>query len=781
MTKKIHKDKELPDSIPVMPLRDVVLFPGTVFPLLVGRPSSLQVIDEVFDRDRLLMLVTQTDSSLDDVEPEDLYQVGVICRITQLLRLPTGMTKILVEVQSRARAEVLFKKNGVLNAKISPIEIDVVSNSRTKAALRRAVAGFKSYVSQNESLPDELLLALDRLTQPQQLADYISAYIECDYQKKQKLLEFTDLYNQLLLLVRLLNEEIDILKLEKTIDNLTREKLSKTHKAYYLHEQMKLIRRELGEDAEEDDDDLILDYRERIRKAKMPKAVQSKALEELDRLSGMADLSPEATVVRTYLDWLCDLPWSKKSKDNIDIEDAHRILEEDHYGLLKPKERILEHLSVLELVDKMKGPILCFVGPPGVGKTSLGKSIARAMNRKFVRVSLGGVRDESEIRGHRRTYIGALPGRIIQSLKRAGKRNPVFLLDEIDKMSSDLRGDPASALLEALDPEQNSAFLDHYLDVDFDLSEVLFITTANHDDGIPPALWDRMEIIRLPGYMRNEKLHIARKFLFPKQSVANGLKEGQLEVTREAFLRIIDVYTREAGVRELERQIARICRKIARKVVEKKVKPPVRLKVSNLKSYLGVPPYHERKLQFDRKVGRATGLAWTAAGGDILSVDITLLRGKGGLVLTGQLGDVMKESARAALSYLTDHANNLGLGDDVFRGRDVHLHIPEGAVPKDGPSAGITIAAALYSAATGKAMPQDLAMTGEITLRGEVLAIGGLAEKLIAAKRYKIKTVLIPRENLPQLADLAPEVRRGIIVTPVDNLEQVWDIINSVQ
>jgi len=772
---------EIPDTLPVMPLRDVVLFPGTVFPLLVGRPASLQVIDDVFDRDRLLMLMTQSDASIEEVGPDDLFEVGVVCRITQLLKLPTGMTKILVEVISRARADLLFKKDDVLNAKVSPVEIVMSQNSRTAAALRRAVTGFRSYISQNDNLPDELLLALDRLTDAAQIADYMSAYIECDTNKKQELLEISDVYNQLLLLIRLLNEEIEILKLEKTIDNLTREKLSKTHKAYYLQEQMKLIRRELGEESEEEDDDIILDYRERIRKARMPKTVQNKALEELDRLSGMADLSPEATVVRTYLDWLCDLPWNKRTKDNIDLENANQILEEDHYGLAKPKERILEHLSVLQLVEKMKGPILCFVGPPGVGKTSLGRSIARAMNRKFVRVSLGGVRDEAEIRGHRRTYIGALPGRVIQSLKKAGKKNPVFLLDEIDKMSSDFRGDPASALLEALDPEQNNSFLDHYLDVDFDLSEILFITTANHDDGIPPALWDRMEIIRLPGYMRNEKFQIAKKFLFPKQVAANGLKENEIEITREAFFRIIDFYTREAGVRELERQISRICRKVARKIVEKKTKPPIRLKASNLKSYLGVPPYHERKLQLDRKIGRATGLAWTAAGGDILSVDIALLRGKGGLVLTGQLGDVMKESARAALSYLTDHATILGIGDDAFRGRDVHLHIPEGAVPKDGPSAGITIAAALYSAVTGKAMPQDLAMTGEITLRGEVLAIGGLAEKLIAAKRYKIKNVLIPKENLPQLAELAPELRRGIKVTPIDNLDQVWEIINSVQ
>jgi ATP-dependent Lon protease len=541
---------------------------------------------------------------------------------------------------------------------------------------------------------------------------------------------------------------------------------------------MKVIRRELGEDGE-DEDDIFLDYKKCIRKARMPKDVREKALEELDRLGGMPELSPEAAVVRTYLDWLCDLPWSKRSKDNLDIERARRILDEDHYGLEKPKERILEHLSVLKLVDRMKGPILCFVGPPGVGKTSLGRSIARAMGRRFVRVSLGGVRDEAEIRGHRRTYIGALPGRIIQNMKKAGVKNPVFLLDELDKMSADFRGDPAAALLEALDAEQNAAFLDHYLDVEFDLSEVLFLTTANYEEDIPEPLRDRMEIIRLPGYLRTEKLHIAQKFLVAKQLKANGLRAHQLSLSKEALLRIIDEYTREAGVREIERHIARICRKTARKVAEGKGKSALLIMPAQLRGLLGVSPYPERPHRLDHLVGRATGLAWTPAGGDILAIDVTLMRGRSELILTGQLGDVMKESARAALSYLRDKADSLGLNRDFFKGREIHLHIPEGAVPKDGPSAGITIAAALYSAVSGKPLPQDIAMTGEITLRGEVLGIGGLPEKLIAAKRFRLKKVLIPRANLAQLSEISPEVRRGLKVLPVDNLDQVWNILNA--
>ncbi len=775
------KDREIPDNLPVLPLRDVVLFPGTVYPLLIGRSSSLKIVDKVLKNDRLVLLIAQKDPSVEEVAPRLLYKTGVVGKIVQVLRLPTGMSKILIEVLAKAHVSEFFSRDHSINANLELIATNSDSGKKDKAALRRTIFLFKNYVALNDNLPDELLLSLDHAQNPQQIADYISAYIECNYHKKQRILEHKNLYNQLLHLTRLLKEEIEILELEKSIDSMTRQKMAKSQKIYYLQEQMRLIRKELGEDIDEEDEDIITEYRDSIKKARMPKDVQGKAYEELDRLAGMADLSPEAAVVRTYLDWLCDLPWSKRTKDNLDIEAAGLILDEDHYGLQKPKDRILEHLSVLKLVKSIKGSILCFVGPPGVGKTSLGRSIARAMNRKFIRVSLGGVRDEAEIRGHRRTYIGSLPGRIIQSLKKAGSRNPVFVLDEVDKMSSDFRGDPAAALLEALDPEQNSTFLDHYLDVDFNLSEILFITTANHDDGIPHALLDRMEIIHLPGYMRNEKLQIARKFLLPKQLKANGLEQNQVTMTREAMLRIIDQYTREAGVREIERQISKICRKVARGFVEKKLELPIQLKTSSLKQYLGVPLYPERKLNREKQIGRATGLAWTAAGGDILSVDVTLLQGKGGLVLTGRLGEVMKESARAALSYLQHRAGSLGLGEETFRGRDVHLHIPEGAVPKDGPSAGITIAAALYSAASGKPLPQDLAMTGEITLHGEILGIGGLNEKLIAARRFKIKRVLIPKENLPQLSEVPADVRRGLEITPVDNLDQVWDILNSVQ
>jgi ATP-dependent Lon protease len=774
-----NSEIEFPSQIPVLPLRDIVLFPGTVYPLLIGRSSSLKVIDKVVEEDKLVLMLTQKDQTQDDVTSRMLYRTGVIGRIVQMLRLPTGMTKILVEVLARADAPRMSKKGGIYFAQLHPFVPESEGEKRLKAAMRRTLSVFRGYVASNPNLPDELLLSLERLQSPQQVADYIAAYLDCEYQKKQDILEARSVYQQFLLLTKLLKEENEILKLEKSIDVLTRDKLAKSQRIFFLQEQMKAIRRELGEESDEDEDDIILDYREKIRKARMPKPVQEKAFEELDRLVSMAEMSPEATVVRTYLDWLCSLPWAKRTRETISIDRAREILDEDHYGLEKPKERILEHLSVLKLVKRIRGPILCLVGPPGVGKTSLGKSVARALNRKFVRVSLGGVRDEAEIRGHRRTYIGSLPGRILQSIKKAGTKNPVFLLDEVDKMSSDFRGDPASALLEALDPEQNSAFLDHYLDVEFDLSEILFITTANSDEDIPPALLDRMEIIRLPGYLRNEKLHIAKNFLLPKQVKANGLKETQISLSKQAILEIIDEHTREAGVRELERHIAKICRKVAKRVVETKHVSCVRLKASNLRSYLGVPPYPDRRLKKGSKVGRATGLAWTSVGGEILSVDVTLLQGRDGLILTGRLGDVMKESARAALSYLRDKAEHLGLERDTFRGREVHLHIPEGAVPKDGPSAGITIAAALYSAASGKPLPQDIAMTGEITLRGEVLAIGGLAEKLIAAKRNSIKKVLIPKENLPQLSEISSEIRRGLEVTPIDNLDQVWSILNS--
>ncbi len=769
----------VPDfHLPVIPLRDVVIFPGSVYPLLIGRPSSLKVLETVLEKGKQLILLAQRDPSLDEVAPDQLYRVGIVGKITQLLRLPSGMTKVLIEGLSRVRIVSLTLSNGMLLADAERVIPAVSEGKRLEAAQRRAAAVFREYVASNPTLPDELLLPLERLKQSQAVADYICAYLECDYRKKQTLLEIADLYQQFLAVTHLMKEEIEILKIEKSIDHLTRDKLSRSQRVYYLQEQMKVIRRELGEEVEEEDD-LYLEYRDKISKARMPREAKLKAIEELDRLSGMAELSPEATVVRTYLDWLCALPWSKRTKDTLDINRAAKILDQDHYGLEKPKERILEHLSVLKLVERMKGPIICFVGPPGVGKTSLGHSIARAMGRKFVRVSLGGVRDEAEIRGHRRTYIGALPGRIIQSMKKVGVKNPVFLLDEVDKMNADFRGDPAAALLEALDPEQNAAFLDHYLDVEFDLSEVLFLTTANHEEGIPAPLLDRMEIIRLPGYIRTEKLAIAQKFLLPKQMRANGLKHDQLTLSREAILKIIDEYTREAGVRELERHIAKICRKVARKFVESASHSKVTVNAAGLRSYLGVSPYPARRKKAGKQVGRATGLAWTPAGGDILSVDVTLMKGRGELILTGQLGDVMKESARAALSYLRDKAADLGLDQDFFKGREIHLHIPEGAVPKDGPSAGITIAAALYSAVSGKPLPQDIAMTGEITLRGEVLAIGGLPEKLIAAKRFKMKKVLIPRENLPQLSEIMPEVRRGLKVLPVDNLDQVWEIFNA--
>ncbi|MFH1861914.1 MAG: endopeptidase La [bacterium] len=772
----------MPRRLPVIPLRDTVVFPGSIYPLMIGRASSLKIIESALDNEKLILLLTQKDPTLEEPDAADVYTIGVIGRITQILRLPNGISKVLVEGLIRAEARHVSKPRDFLVAEAHVYLAEFEEGQRVQAVLRRTVSIFREYVVLSPNLPDEILLPLENIHHSEQVADYIAPHIECNYRKKQEILESREIYQQLLTITKILKEEIEILKIERSIDHLTQSKLSRSQRIYYLQEQMKVIRRELGEDSnEEEDDDLFVEYREKIRRARMPKAVREKATEELDRLCSMAEISPEASVIRTYLDWLCSLPWAKKTKDVLDIEKARKILDNDHFGLEKPKERVLEHLAVLKLVSNLKGPILCFVGPPGVGKTSLGQSIARAMGRKFARVSLGGVKDEAEIRGHRRTYIGAMPGRIIHSIKKAGTRNPVFLLDEVDKMNSDFHGDPAAALLEALDPEQNTTFFDHYLDVEFDLSDVMFITTANFEEDIPIPLRDRMEIIRLPGYLRNEKFHIAKNFLLPKQVQATGLKKTGLAFTKEALYTIIDEHTREAGVRELERNIARVCRKIAKRVASGEKTDSIRITMGNLRALLGVPPYPERQRTSVSQVGRATGLAWTSAGGEILQIDVTLLKGKGELILTGQLGDVMKESARAALSYLRENATALGLETDFFRRREIHLHIPEGAVPKDGPSAGITIAAALYSALSGMPLPQDIAMTGEITLRGEILAIGGLPEKLIAAKRFGVKRVLIPKENLPQLSEISPEVKRGLDVRPVGNLDQVWEILKSTR
>ncbi|HEY3294728.1 MAG TPA: endopeptidase La [bacterium] len=762
-----------PNLYPVLPLRDVVVFPSMIFPLLIGRPGTLAAVERAMLGDRKLLLLAQRDSNQEDPTVQDLYQVGVIASVLQTLKLPNGLIKVLVEGLERATALSFTQdSNNSFDAEAATLIITGADSLETRAHMKVGARRFREYVSLNRQLPDEVLITLSNLTEPERTADFMMAHLPLPLPKKQEALEQDSLLEQFKLINGTLEQEIEILKIERTVEGQVREKISRSQRTYYLQEQLRVIKKELGEDGDEDFTDVIA-YKKRIKKAKMPKAVKDRAEEEVDKLKGMAMMSPEASVIKNYLDWLCAMPWATITKDNLDLDAAERVLEEDHFGLRKPKERILEHLAVLARVDKIKGPILCLVGPPGVGKTSLARSIARAMNRNFVRLSLGGVRDEAEIRGHRRTYIGSMPGRIIQSMKRAGSMNPVFLLDEVDKMASDFRGDPAAALLEVLDPEQNGTFSDHYLEVDFDLSQILFITTANMRHEIPLPLQDRMEVIEIHGYLRYEKLEIAKHFLIPKQLKEHGIKPGELQLTDDTIYAMIDVYTRESGVRELERTIARICRKVARETVNARGRETVILP-DMLEKYIGIPPFKESMIEQGERVGTAIGLAWTSLGGDILNIQASMMKGKGTLLLTGRLGDVMKESAQAAISFLRAHGRPWGVPDEFLKGHDVHIHIPEGGTPKDGPSAGITLATALLSALTGRAVPADIAMTGEITLRGHVLPIGGLAEKIMAARRAGIKKVFVPETNRVDWFDLDEDLRSDIAVVFVDHVEQVW-------
>ncbi|MFQ5648600.1 MAG: endopeptidase La [bacterium] len=759
--------------LPILPLKEVVIFPYMIYPLLIGREGSLKAIEESMLLDKLVFLTAQKSVTLEDPESRDLYRVGVVARVLQVLKLPNGLMKVLIEGLVRGRIKRFLSVDDHFQGQIDVLAETENSTPLIKAKVRRVGNLFKRYVMLHRSLPDEIVLTIEKAHQPQRFADLVSAHLQNDVATKQKLLENKSVELHLTELIKMLESEMEILELERDLDERVRGRINRSQKNIYLQEQMRAIQEELGDEGEMNGEFAF--FSERIRKARMSKEAAERAFEELDKLRQTPPFSPEATVIRNYLDWLIAVPWYKKTKDNLDIDAADKILDADHFGLRKPKERILEHLAVLKLSKNIKGPIICFVGPPGVGKTSLGKSVARAMGRNFVRVSLGGVRDEAEIRGHRRTYIGSMPGKIIQSLKKAKSINPVFLLDEVDKMSMDFRGDPSTALLEVLDPEQNKAFGDHYLEVDYDLSQVLFITTANLESQIPEPLRDRMEVINLPGYLEHDKLEIAKGFLIPKLLKQHGLKKSQLEFQETAILHIIREYTREAGVRNLERELAKICRKVAKEIVRKGKTGAEAVTVNQkvVHKYLGVSKYPDRQLEQDNRVGAAHGLAWTQYGGDILQIEVNLMAGKGNLSLTGKLGDVMKESAKAAVSYARTNADKLGIEGEFWKDKDIHIHVPEGATPKDGPSAGVTMAIALISALTGKRVRGNLAVTGEITLRGNVLAIGGLNEKLLAAKRFGIENVIIPQENERELSEINMRVKKGLNIIPVKKMEQV--------
>ena len=763
----------VPERLPLLPLRDVVVFPWMSISLLVGRLPSVNAIERAMARDRLLFVTAQKRSEVADPQHDELFRTGAIARVLQLFRLPDGTLRVLVEGLVRAEARRFQWSSDYYAVQVTPTPDPDLPGAEHEALTRHALQLFQDYVHLNRRIPDEVLATTASITDPVQLSHTIAANLLVKVPAKQRLLEATDAAARLRQLAETLAGELEIVRLERKIEGQVRSQVHKNQKEFYLNEQLKAIRKELGHQNEFASE--LEDLQESIRKAKMPREVRAKAMKELERLSRMSFMSPEATVVRSYIDWLSALPWRTVTRDNLDIANVQQVLDEDHFGLRKIKERLVEYLSVLKLTGKNKAPILCFVGPPGVGKTSLGKSIARALGRRFVRVALGGVRDEAEIRGHRRTYIGSMPGRVIQSLRRAGSRNPVFLLDEIDKLGADWRGDPSSALLEVLDPEQNHTFNDHYLEVDFDLSQVMFICTANSIGSIPPALADRMEVIRLPGYLETEKVEIAKRFLVPKQRAAAGLLPGDFEVTDEALGELVRGWTREAGVRNLEREVAGLCRKVARRKAEGTLASPAVIGTAELPAMLGPMRFVDSPLERRSRVGVANGLAWTESGGDLLTIEVSVLPGKGDLQLTGKLGDVMRESGQAAMSYARARATHLGLDRWFHRDIDVHVHVPEGAMPKDGPSAGITMATALVSALTGVATRSDVAMTGEITLRGNVLPIGGLTEKLVAARRAGVRTVLMPRGNEKDLSEVPEEVRADLALIPVETMDEVLE------
>ncbi|GIL04495.1 endopeptidase La [Betaproteobacteria bacterium PRO7] len=759
-------------TLPMLPLRDVVVFPHMVIPLFVGRPKSIKALDSAMEAGKSIMLVAQKNAAKDEPAADDIYEIGCVANILQMLKLPDGTVKVLVEGAQRARIHRIDDLQTHFTCELTPIVPEPSASAELEALRRAIVSQFDQYVKLNKKIPAEILTSIAGIDEAGRLADTIAAHLPLKLEQKQKILEMFGLAERLEHLLAQLETEIDILQVEKRIRGRVKRQMEKSQREYYLNEQVKAIQKELGEGEEGAD---LEELDKKIKAARMPKQARQKAEAELKKLKLMSPMSAEATVVRNYIDTLVNLPWKKKSKINNDLANAQKVLDEDHYGLDKVKERIVEYLAVQQRVDRLKAPILCLVGPPGVGKTSLGQSIAKATNRKFVRMALGGVRDEAEIRGHRRTYIGSMPGKILQNLTKVGVRNPLFLLDEVDKMGQDFRGDPSSALLEVLDPEQNHTFVDHYVEVDYDLSDVMFVATANTMN-IPPPLLDRMEVIRLSGYTEDEKVNIALRYLLPKQMRNNGVKRDELDVSEAAIRDIVRYYTREAGVRALERELSKICRKVVKNALLKKDGGKIKVTPRNLDKFLGVRRYTFGVAEKEAQIGQVTGLAWTEVGGELLTIESAVMPGKGNIIRTGSLGDVMKESVEAARSVVRSRSRRLGIKDEVFEKSDMHIHLPEGATPKDGPSAGIAITTAFVSTLTGIPVRPDVAMTGEITLRGEVLAIGGLKEKLLAAHRGGIKTVLIPEENVKDLAEIPDNVKNRLEIVPVKWIDKVLEI-----
>jgi ATP-dependent Lon protease len=760
-------------QLPVLPLRDVVVYPHMVIPLFVGREKSIKALEAAMDSDKEILLVAQKTASEDDPGENDIYRIGTLSTILQLLKLPDGTVKVLVEGGKRAQIANYTSGEEYLTAEIEVLESEQMDERESEVLSRSVLNQFDQYVKLNKKVPPEVLTSLSGIEDPNRLVDTIAAHMSLKIEEKQEILEIISLRERFEHLLAMMESELDLLQVEKRIRGRVKRQMEKSQREYYLNEQMKAIQKELGELEEAPNE--LEELEQKIEKAGMSKEAKKKASAEMNKLKMMSPMSAEATVVRNYIDWLVQVPWKKKSKVRHDLALAEQVLEEDHYGLDKVKERILEYLAVQQRVKKLKGPILCLVGPPGVGKTSLGQSIARATNRKFIRMALGGVRDEAEIRGHRRTYIGSMPGKIIQNLAKVETKNPLFLLDEIDKMASDFRGDPASALLEVLDPEQNHTFSDHYMEVDYDLSDVMFIATSNSMN-IPGPLLDRMEVIRIPGYTEDEKLNIAKRYLVPKEQKANGLSPEELEVTDAALIDVIRYYTREAGVRSLQREIAKICRKVVKELLLKGGKGKVVVSEEALEELLGVRRFRYGLAEENDQVGQVTGLAWTEVGGELLSIETAVVPGKGKHAITGQLGDVMKESIQAAMSVVRNRAAALGIKPDFYENKDIHIHVPEGAIPKDGPSAGIGMCTALVSALTGIAVRADVAMTGEITLRGAVLPIGGLKEKLLAAHRGGIKTVIIPEENRRDLEEVPDNIKENLEIHPVKWIDEVLEL-----
>ncbi|KNF07879.1 Lon protease Lon [Gottschalkia purinilytica] len=761
-------------TIPLIPLRGLSIFPYMVLHFDVGRDKSINALEEAMVNDSLVFLSSQKEASVDIPGPNDFYHIGTICKIKQMLKLPGDTIRVLVEGINRGKIKDIIQEEPYFEVEIEEIvfEEEIKKDQKTEALMRMILESFEEYAGVGNKISTDVLLSVTEIKEPGRLADVIASYVYLSPENKQKILEALHPYERLEILEVILRQEIDILKLEEKISQRVKKQINKVQREYYLKEQLKAIQHELGED--EDILDEVEKYKDKINEIDMPEEVKEKALKEADRLMKVSASSAEAGVIRSYLDWIIELPWDNETEDTVDIKNSRKVLDEDHYGLTDVKERILEFLAIRELAGSLKGPILCLVGPPGVGKTSIARSIGTALNRKFVRMSLGGVRDEAEIRGHRRTYVGAIPGRIISSIKKVGSKNPVFLFDEIDKLSGDFRGDPASALLEVLDPEQNSTFTDHFLEVPFDLSKVMFITTANSTSTIPGPLLDRMEVIRISGYTEEEKLEIASRYLLPKQMKDHGLKEKNLQLSNNTIREIITKYTREAGVRNLEREIANVCRKTAKKIVEEKVSS-VRINSTNLQKYLGIPRFSYDVINEEHQVGIARGLAWTTVGGDTLSIEVTPMKGTGKLQLTGKLGDVMKESAMAGISFIRSRVEEFKIEDNFYKDKDIHIHVPEGAIPKDGPSAGITMATAVISALSNIPVSRNVAMTGEITLRGRVLPVGGIKEKVLAAHRAGITKVLLPWDNKKDIEEIPDKVRRKIEFVFVKTMDEVLD------